>query len=216
MWLMTPRGFYSAVQKKGDVKTGMVTVRARNRKDLEALADFFPNVKIAETKGTDYPCRIRVKQQAWAEAVRAMATEIDYSNFKDEVKKKQGWQRASVYSRIWSVLLDLEDRVIRWPSNYPSRGSDAYGRSIAYDNPTGSTRLSLPETTGTPPVGDHLDDDGYCVVCGWFECKDRDCMDEMARAQMFGSATLFEPQPVETTKPKGKKGRGNRRGGRRR
>lgn len=113
MWLLTPNGFFSAVEKPEDRADGMVTVRTRNREDIRALKRFFPNVKPYRLRHSDYEWRIRVPKDDWAMAVATMASEIDYSNFKDEVKHRQGAKRASIYSRVWGVLLDLESRD-RW------------------------------------------------------------------------------------------------------
>jgi hypothetical protein len=109
MWIMTTRGFYSAVQKRGDADEGMVTIRARVKADLERLGDLLPDAKPYRQRGySDYPWRVRVTAEEWAAAVKAMALEIDYSNFKNEVKRVQGGKRAQVYSRVWGVLLSLQ------------------------------------------------------------------------------------------------------------
>lgn len=52
MWIITPLGFFSIVQKPGDVPTGTLTIRARVRSDLEALkAAVLPGLgKITESK----------------------------------------------------------------------------------------------------------------------------------------------------------------------
>jgi hypothetical protein len=123
MWLMTPRGFYSAVEKRGDREQGMVTIRARVKGDLESLLELLPDETgkpYKERFGTDYPWRIRIPAGQWAHACARMALEIDYANFKDEVARKQGKKRAGVYGRIWGVLLDLERRA-------QSRGQASFG-----------------------------------------------------------------------------------------
>lgn len=110
MWVMTPRGFYSAVQKRDDRAEGMVTVRARNKGDIDRLSDLI-DAKPYKQKGySDYPWRLRCPRETWMAAVTVMAGEIDYANFKDEVKRVQGAARAGVYSRVWGVLLSLEQR----------------------------------------------------------------------------------------------------------
>lgn len=109
MWIMTTRGFFSAVEKYEDRAEGMLTVRARDRRDLNNLKDLLPDAKpYREKRFSDYPWRIRVHREDWSFAVATMAEEISYSNFKDEVKLVQGAKRASVYGRVWAVLLSLE------------------------------------------------------------------------------------------------------------
>lgn len=37
-----------------------------------------------------------------------LAETLDYSNFKTEVGKRQGPDRAHLYSKVWEVLYDLQ------------------------------------------------------------------------------------------------------------
>jgi hypothetical protein len=107
MWLVTNFGFFSVVQKKGD---DILTVRARVRSDLEALKEkYIPAIgQILEGKGTDYKYRAKVSREDLAEAMRKIVKDIDYSNFKDSVAKKQGYKRASIYGEVWSDLMGLQ------------------------------------------------------------------------------------------------------------
>lgn len=114
MWVMTPRGFYSAVQKREDREDKMVTVRARNKGDIDRLADLIDAKPYRQKGYSDYPWRLRCKREAWMAAVAVMAGEVDYSNFKSEVQRVQGKARADVYHRVWSVLLSLEQRHKRY------------------------------------------------------------------------------------------------------
>jgi hypothetical protein len=108
MWLITPVGFFSIVRKPGDLAAGTLTVRARSREDLEALAATLPSLgPIADRGGTDYPYRARVPRDALAEAFAAMLRGIDYPNFKDVVAARQGPERAATYGEVWSTLLAL-------------------------------------------------------------------------------------------------------------
>jgi hypothetical protein len=111
MWLFTPDFFVSVVEKPQDRSKGTLTVRTRNRADMDALTTkYFPNAKPYKVKHSDYEWRIRVPKVAWAEAVKQMAMEIDWNNFKDEVTKRQGWDRHDVYLRVWKALLSISDR----------------------------------------------------------------------------------------------------------
>lgn len=108
MWLFTPRGFFSAVRKPDDAKDDMLTIRARDKADLEQLADLLPEAVPYAKKYSDYPWRIRIPQKDWALALARMALEIDYDNFKDEVKRTQGSSRAGTYGQVWSVMLQVD------------------------------------------------------------------------------------------------------------
>jgi hypothetical protein len=106
MWVMTQVGFFSIVRKRGETH---LTVRARVRSDLEALEkEYLPSLgPIISGGGTDYPYRATVDSKALATAMARMVEEIDYSNFKDTVAARQGFERAHVYGEIWSTLRKL-------------------------------------------------------------------------------------------------------------
>jgi 8-oxo-dGTP pyrophosphatase MutT (NUDIX family) len=112
MWLITPTGFFSIVCKPGDKQAGMLTIRARVKSDLQALRDqCLPSLgTITENEGTDYPYRAKAKRGQVATALAQMVQQLDYDNFKNEVAKKQGHQRAKAYHEVWDVLYDLEKK----------------------------------------------------------------------------------------------------------
>ena len=106
MWLLTNFGFFSVVQKPGDAD---LTVRARVREDLEILREkYLPALGEITGGGTDYAFRARVPHEEFAEAARKIALEIDYDNFKNSVRKRQGSERAKIYGKVWSTLLELQ------------------------------------------------------------------------------------------------------------
>jgi hypothetical protein len=107
MWLMTPLGFFSVVRKPGDTH---LTVRARARADLGALREgYLPTLTPTVTgAGTDYPHRGTCSAAAWAQALGAMAQDLDYSNFKSTVAQRHGPRRAKVYGQVWQQLLAIE------------------------------------------------------------------------------------------------------------
>ncbi|NJR20620.1 MAG: hypothetical protein HC777_03685 [Hyphomonadaceae bacterium] len=111
MWLMTPLGFFSLVEKPEDRIQGTLTIRARARIDLENLREtYLPSLSpTLSLTGTDYPHRATASRQAIGEAIRDFITnDLNYSNFKNEVAAAQGRGRAKVYGEVWQVLLDLE------------------------------------------------------------------------------------------------------------
>jgi 8-oxo-dGTP pyrophosphatase MutT (NUDIX family) len=147
MWTMTPLGFYSVVQKKGDAH---LTIRARVAADLDALrARYLPTLggTVAHA-GTDYPFRATCTHAQWAHALGAMATDIDYSNFKTAVAQRQGYARAHVYGDVWGALTKLEGLppermpvptvrpLARTPAAtmHPSGKRMAYGGIVARDD----------------------------------------------------------------------------------
>lgn len=106
MWLVTARGFYSVVEDLDGRER--LLVRARVRRDLEALADLIPGLAVEETPERDYRFRASVTREAWAAAAVELAREIDYPNFKNEVARRQGGERAHLYAEVWVSLLRLQ------------------------------------------------------------------------------------------------------------
>jgi hypothetical protein len=105
MWLVTPRGFYSAVAKPEDGDE-YVTVRARSEREIRNLADLIDGEPTSE-RGGDYRWRLRCHKSVWADAVRKMALEIDYDNFKNRIHDEDP-ARAAVYARVWGDLLEIQ------------------------------------------------------------------------------------------------------------
>jgi 8-oxo-dGTP pyrophosphatase MutT (NUDIX family) len=110
MWIITPLGFFSIVQKPGDAATDTLTVRARVRSDLDALqAAVLPGLgKITESKSTDYSFRATAPRALVEAAMAKLAAQLDYSNFKNQVAKVQGSKRAHLYHDVWDVLYKLQ------------------------------------------------------------------------------------------------------------
>jgi len=107
MWLFTPIGFFSIVQKAA---SNHLTVRARAREDLDALRQsYLPSLSETMTKGgTDYPYRATASHAAFSDALAKIGKNIGYDNFKDEVASRQGVKRAQIYGHVWTTLLDLQ------------------------------------------------------------------------------------------------------------
>ncbi len=111
MWLLTPIGFFSIVCKPEDVSTGTLTVRARVKADLENLrAHLLPELgEIRKSPHNDYRYRAQAPRGAVAQAMARSIEQLGYSNFKSEVGRKQGHERAGVYHDVWDVLYNLQD-----------------------------------------------------------------------------------------------------------
>lgn len=150
MWVFTKLGFVSIVcatdQVKGGAMDGMLMVRARDRKHLEALRATYPVLMggdIVESPTNDYGFRIFVPKEFVAEFMAALALDVDYTNFKGAVGKQEGSDvYLSVLHSIWSVALRLQ-RVGKYvaskaraksdqiPFDYHRQESDDYDRLAA-------------------------------------------------------------------------------------
>jgi len=110
MWLITPTGFFSIVQKQGDISAGTLTVRARVRSDLVALKEeFLPSLgSITASTNTDYRYRATAPKADVAAAMAKIVEALDYDNFKNAVAKLQGQKRAKLYHDVWDVLYAMQ------------------------------------------------------------------------------------------------------------
>ena len=121
MWVITRSGFFSIVCKPDDAEADTLTIRSRVKSDLDALREFLPNLgEVEEGAGTDYRFRARAKRREVATALAKMVEQLDYPNFKNEVAKKQGKYRASLYGKVWDVLYALQ-------ANEPEELASAFG-----------------------------------------------------------------------------------------
>lgn len=114
MWLFTKYGFYSVTVSRDD--PAKMQIRARAKKDLERLVDFAEKLgwkpgehysEILETKNADYRWRIICTPSQWAAIADGLAWDIDYSNFKNEIK--DGF-RHRLYEKIWHTMLELQHK----------------------------------------------------------------------------------------------------------
>jgi 8-oxo-dGTP pyrophosphatase MutT (NUDIX family) len=137
MWMFTTCGFFSIVEKPDDREAGTLTVRARVRGDLEALRDkYLPTLgPILEHAGSDYRFRAKAGKVDVAGATAKMIEAIDFSNFKNEVAKRQGKARAELYGGVWSVMYELQSGPATpkaKPSPHRSASAGSSGKAVAW------------------------------------------------------------------------------------
>lgn len=112
MWIFTKIGFFSAVSamKNGEVDYTRVVVRARNREHLVNLNDILGTKasKISTSKNTDYPCRIILSKEVWAQICKTLAEGIDYTNFKGAIDDHI---YHDALMRVWSEMRDYQDEI---------------------------------------------------------------------------------------------------------
>ena len=116
MWLITPFGFFSIVDKD-PTGQGRLCVRARVEDDLSRLRDkYLPELSATErSQSTDYEYRAYGDREVVSRAVSQMALDIDYPNMKAAAELQLGIERELIYTRAWSALLALKPRG-RFPS----------------------------------------------------------------------------------------------------
>lgn len=119
MWIFTKHGFFSVVAVRGLKAT--VMVRARAREDIDAFAKHYvpgPYANVVESAPeADYPYRLVMPRQTFTEAMALATEDIDYSNFKAEVDRRQGRARHDIYTEIWAIMNGLEEKLRRKTAN---------------------------------------------------------------------------------------------------
>jgi hypothetical protein len=110
MWLFTETGFLSAVQK--DPSKPTLSVRARDRDSLSDLAEKF-ELEVIKTPFADYPYRVELSKEKFAQWVAGEVELINYSNFKNQVADVRGSKYAKHLGSVWSIMVDSEDKEAR-------------------------------------------------------------------------------------------------------
>jgi hypothetical protein len=105
MWLMTETGFVSAVTHWDNPE--IIVVRARDYESLLPVADYAEQV-IKHTPDNDYPIRVEVKREVFAEYVAGQITSMTYSNYKDRMYSTRGRDFTHALSSVWSTMHEVE------------------------------------------------------------------------------------------------------------
>jgi 8-oxo-dGTP pyrophosphatase MutT (NUDIX family) len=146
MWLITPIGFFSIVEKASDKRSDTLTVRARVRSDLEALRErYLPSLgEIKESSTNDYRFRALAPRADIATAMSAIVNDLHYSNFKSEVGRRQGAKREALYHDVWHALFGLQSGRFEIPKPPPKTENPAEGaqRAIPRANAYGGVLVS--------------------------------------------------------------------------
>jgi len=82
-------------------------------------------VGIATSPLGDYPYRLFVEPGVFTQWVADQASQIEYSNFKNQVAKTRGYEYTHALHDVWSAMLNTEDELSREtnPANQ-SKGSN--------------------------------------------------------------------------------------------
>jgi len=107
MWLFSETGFVSAVVDPTD--KNKIVVRAREKESLKPLMAM-TGVKMTYPKrATDYPHRVVVTRQQYADWVLSLVEQMQYTNYKTQVSKTRGHDFAHPLHQVWSTMLQLEE-----------------------------------------------------------------------------------------------------------
>ena len=109
MWVFTTSGFVSAVRSPND---RTIIVRSRDKDSLVPISKQ-ANIDIRKTPLADYPYRLEIGHDQFAEWVASQARQIDYNNFKSEVALHRESVFSKALSNVWSIMHDVEDASAR-------------------------------------------------------------------------------------------------------
>lgn len=166
MWLITKRGFVSAVewQRPGDAHHGMIVLRARERAHLVAVLGVLYETKaraageVKESPQADYRFRAWITHEQFEELVVRLAREVKYPNFKNEVMRFEGKAKASRYESalhsVWTTLGRLQ------PGGPYGRGDGSWTGKA----PKSKTKTSKKTKAVVPEVA--VEGGCVCAECG--------------------------------------------------
>lgn len=128
MWIFTQDGYISVVQHFNPTPGAELLMRSRSGGHLYDLlclviTEEEADARVLVTEDHDYPYRVLVSREFFAEVVAASMARLDYSNFKNRCAETLGRADARVLGEIWAathdfthnedlkVMTDLKDRV---------------------------------------------------------------------------------------------------------
>jgi hypothetical protein len=157
MWIMTTYGFFSVTQSQDD--HNVLMVRARRREHIEKLQRAFKvlkGLKVVDWPNRDYRFRLFVDRADWKKVMVGLIDDTDFSNFKSEVKHRNGHsedQYAHALSKVWSTMAKLQPTP---PYGYTSNTSN---QQLAFKSYKGAS-LECSDCDALYP------DDGKPCYCG--------------------------------------------------
>jgi len=126
MWLMSETGFVSAVTHWDNPE--IIVVRARDYESLLPVADYAEQV-IQHTPDNDYPIRVEVKREVFAEYVAGQIASMTYSNYKDRMYSTRGSDFTHALGSVWSTMHQVE--TARYPEQEDEkRAKNEYEESL--------------------------------------------------------------------------------------
>lgn len=155
MWVFTETGFVSAVVSLHNRE--QFIVRARDRQSLESISEM-ADVAIHATPERDYPFRVFVTRDQFAEWMSVAMATMEYNNFKSRVTVTRGADFVDALHSVWSVM----HRVSPKDGFYDRYGVMDYG-DYDYDSRGHLTRSARRrqwwEDLGLPEEDEPLTDD---------------------------------------------------------
>lgn len=109
MWLICEYGFYNVVSQTGDKERGLLTIKARDRRDLEIIRTVIASAtRIEESADADYRFRMKAPKEDVVVLMAAITDRIDYPKTKPRIAELYP-DRAMIYLDVWSELCSIQD-----------------------------------------------------------------------------------------------------------
>lgn len=118
MWIFCNDSMMSIVADKDN--PNKLLVRARIAGDIERV---FPDAEVFESWTSDYNFRAYINRDIVADTISDRLFDIEYTNFKDSIDKTES-ARKSAYLSVWSIMLNLQDRLLTRLPWYERYGID--------------------------------------------------------------------------------------------
>ena len=123
MWLFTETGFLSAVAHFEDPE--VLVVRAREETSLRRLS-VAAETAIVATPANDYPFRIHVGRDVFAEWLLEQVSSLNYTNYKSHMVQTRGHEFTEALHAVWAAMHAIEsprvtqedrDQAAKWYPN---------------------------------------------------------------------------------------------------
>jgi len=130
MWLFTETGFLSAVAHFEDPE--VLVVRAREETSLRRLS-VAAETAIVATPANDYPFRIHVGRDVFAEWLLEQVSSLNYTNYKSHMVQTRGHEFTEALHQVWATMHSIEsprvtqedrDRAKKWFPNQTFTDAD--------------------------------------------------------------------------------------------
>lgn len=106
MWIVTQHGFFNIIEYPND--DGLLTIKARSRKDLEWVKSQIKTSAIEESDKADYRFRVKAPFVAVSQLIHTICANINYSKTKDALFKANP-KRSEIYFCVWDILSAIQD-----------------------------------------------------------------------------------------------------------
>lgn len=119
LWIVSQLGFFNIICQDDDAEKGLLTIKARDYRDLQAVQKYITTSDIEESNITDYKYRVKARADRVASFVAMMIDHIDYPKTKPKLVEDHP-ERSSIYLDVWGDLLRIQESRFDTPTQVHS------------------------------------------------------------------------------------------------